>query len=76
LVTTYSREAYCSPKSIKKNKNREISGLFGPGSLTLWVDPFVENEFAVPEEVEQWLKVVGTAVDEVGTTRVSSTRPA
>ncbi len=60
------REAYCIPKSVQKTER----------FLTLWVDPFVENEFTVPEEVEQWHKVVRTAVNEVGTTRVGSTRPA
>ena len=50
--------------------------LTGRGLLTLGVDSFVENEFTVSEEVEQRLKVVWTAIDEVGSTRVSGTRPA
>ena len=91
LVTTYRKEAlqlYArlstltegssqpherSPKSVQ---NGEISGSFSRGSLTLWIDPFIENEFAVSEEVEQWLKVVWTSIDEVGSTRVRGTRPA
>ena len=41
--------------------------------LTLCVDSLVQNEFAVAEEVEQWLKVLWTPVNEVGPTGVSGT---
>ena len=45
----------------------KCSAKFWP-RLTLWIDAFVENELAMSEEVEQWFKVVWTAIDEVGTT--------
>ena len=40
------------------------------------VDPFVKNQLPVPQEVEKGFKVLGAAVNEVGSGGVSSTGPA
>ena len=43
---------------------------------TLGVDPFVKNQLPVPQEVEKGFKVLGAAVNEVGSGGVGSTGPA
>ena len=40
------------------------------------VDPFVKNQLPVPQEVEKGFKVLGAAVNEVGSGGVGSTGPA
>lgn len=63
-----------SLKNKQKNNNRNWIGnatpLKRPGNSTAYINPFVDDELSVPQVVEDGLKVLWAAVDEVGSVLV------